>query len=252
MGKKTYIIKYLFDKPLTEHTLRGLGMAGKGSGDSFLHLISSLRKASRDRRTSALLFVVHNFRAGWAQAEEISREIENFRNRGKKAYIYLEQADNLSFYLASCFDHIYMPPAGTLELVGLRIEKYYLKNLLEFAGISPELIGIGKYKSAGESLLREGMSEPDREVTSSLLEDMNTRFLERISRGRSLDRKTVSTLVDQGPWPARQAEENHLIDKTCYEDELAELLRAECGGVIVDAHKRLKKGLVRRICAAAA
>ena len=247
MAKKRFIVKYLLEKPLSEHTVRGLNLAGKSSGDSFLNLITSLRDASLDKRTSALLFVVHNFSAGWAQAEEISKAVEQFKSAGKKAYIYLEQADNLSYYLASCFDRIYMPPAGTLELVGLRIEKYYLKNLLEFAGINPELIGIGKYKSAGESLLREGMSEPDREVLSSVLEDMNSRFLDRISRGRSLDRETVSSLVDRGPWSALQAEEYQLITKTCYEDEIAELLRAECGGVIVDADKRLKKGLVSRI-----
>ncbi len=247
MAKKEYIVKYLLEKPLSEHTVRGLNLAGKSSGDSFLNLITSLRDAALDKRTAALLFVVHRFSAGWAQAEEIIKAVEQFKSKGKKAYIYLEHADNLSYYLASCFDQIYMPPAGTLELVGLRIEKYYLKNLLEFAGINPDLIGIGKYKSAGESLLREGMSEPDREVLSSVLSDMNDRFLNKISRGRSLDMETVSSLVDQGPWSALQAEENQLISKTCYEDEIAELLRAECGGSLVDADKRLKKGRLRRI-----
>lgn len=247
MAKKTFIIKYLFEKPLSEHTVRGFSIMGKSSGDSFLNLISSLQDASMDKRASALLFVVRNFSAGWAQAEEIMKAVEQFKSRGKKAYIYLEQADNLSYYMASGFDCIFMPPAGTLELVGLRIEKYYLKNLLEFAGINPELINIGKYKSAGEGLLREGMSEPAREVMSSLLEDMSSRFLEKISKGRGMDRETAAGLVDNGPWSAPQAEEKKLIDKICYEDELEELLRAECGGVLVNAEKRLKKALASRI-----
>jgi protease IV len=247
MGKKTFTLKYLFEKPLSEHSVRGLSIAGKSSGDSFLNLISSLQAASADKKTSALLFVVHNFSAGWAQAEEIIKAVEQFKSGGKKAYIYLEQADNLSFYLASCFDRIFMPPAGTLELVGLRIEKYYLKNLLEFAGVKPELINIGKYKSAGESLLREGMSEPAREVLSSILEDMNSRFLEKISNGRGLERDTAVALVDNGPWSARQAREKNLIDKVCYEDELEELLKSEGSGILVKAEKRLKKGLFSRI-----
>ncbi len=140
-----------------------------------------------------------------------------------------------------------MPPAGTLDLVGLRIEKYYLKNLLEFAGINPELISVGKYKSAGESLLREGMSEPAREVLSSILEDMNSRLLDRMSKGRGIDKEALRMLVNQGPWSAVQAEKKLLIDRVCYEDELEDLLKKECPGILLEARKRLKKNLFSRI-----
>ena len=247
MARKNFILKFLFEKPLTEHSVRGFSPASRSSGDSFLNLVSSLQMAAEDNRASALLFIVHNFSAGWAQVEEIISLVKKCRDRGKKTCIYLEQADNISFYLATAFERIYMPPAGTLELIGLRIEKLYLRNLLEYVGINPELISIGKYKSAGEALMREGMSEPDREALSSILEDMNARFIKRISTGRGLETEEVKSLIDKGPWPTAPAAENGLIDRVCYEDELEDLLKAEWGGVPVDAGKRLKTGLFRRI-----
>lgn len=246
-SRRKLILKYEFEKPLAEHTVRGFSLSGRDPGDSFFSLSSSLCKAAADKRTRGILFIVRSFRAGWAQAEELASLVEAFRAKGKKAYIYLERADNLSYYLAAGFDRIFMPPAANLELIGLRIEKFYLKNLLELAGINPDLISIGKYKSAGEILVREGMSDPDREAMNSILDDLNLRFRERLVRGRQLRETEVDELIDQGPWTAGLAAKAGLIDGICYEDELEEKITGESPAKIVDARNRQKKSLLRRL-----
>jgi len=247
--RKKLVLKYELEKPLSEQTVRGLSLSGRDSGDSFFRLSSALRMAAADKRVSGLLFVVRSFNGGWAQAEELGVLIEKFRASGKKAFVYLEKADNLSYYLASGFDRVFMPPAATLELIGLRIEKFYLKNLLEYAGINPDLISIGKYKSAGEVLVREGMSEPDREAMSAILEELSLLFQKRLARGRGIREEALPELIDRGPWTAGLAEENGLIDDICYEDELEKKIFELSPGKLVDASRRQKRGLLHKLLA---
>ena len=46
-----------------------------------------------------------------------------------------------------------------------------MRGVLEKVGVEPQVKRIGKYKSAGDQLLRRDMSEPQREQLTALLED---------------------------------------------------------------------------------
>ena len=125
----------------------------------FHQLLNLIEAARLHRSVQSLILIIKPTAIGWGQIEEIHRLLARFHADGKRSYAYLEHADNKSYYLAAGAQKIYLSPATTLELVGLRLEVLYFKKLLDYLGIEPEVVQIGAYKSAAEPFDREGMSE---------------------------------------------------------------------------------------------
>ena len=59
-------------------------------------------------------------------------------------------------------------------------------------GVKPEVRRIGKYKSAGDQLLRADMSEAQREQLSSLLDDIYGGFVQGVASSRGKTTQEVS------------------------------------------------------------
>ena len=211
------------------------------SGPSFLwqkqqihfHQLLNLIEAARlHRSVQALILIIKPTAIGWGQIEEIHRLLARFHSDGKRSYAYLEHADNKSYYLAAGAQKIYLSPATTLELVGLRLELLFFKKLLDYLGIDPEVVQIGAYKSAAEPFDREGMSENSREMGDAILTDLQERMKELIAANRSVSASQVQDWIDQGPHSARSCTELGLTDGVCYEDELEKLVENEGPGLV--------------------
>jgi len=144
-------------------------------------LLKLIEAARRHQRVQALMLVVKNVSVGWGEIQEIHQELRRFHEAGKRSLAYLEIADNKNYYLACGAQKVYVPPSATVDLVGLRIEMFFLKNLLDYLGVEPQLFGLGKYKSAGEIFTRENMSEPNRSMLDSILTDLQKQLVDKIA-----------------------------------------------------------------------
>ena len=67
-----------------------------------------------------------------------------------------------------------------------------MKGVLEKVGVEPQVKRIGKYKSAGDQLLRRDMSEAQREQLTALLEDIYDGFASQIAKDKSKTAEEVS------------------------------------------------------------
>ena len=164
---------------------------------------------------------------GWSEIQEIHQQIELFHDAGGRSAALLERADNETYYLASGTRRIYVTPSAALDLIGLRAEGFFLKNLLDHLGIEPQLYSLGDYKSAAEMFTREKMSSPSRANTDSILDDLQQQLIDRVARSRSVSELQVQQWIDRGPFTARQARDQGLIDGIAYEDEVQELFRLQ-------------------------
>jgi len=126
--------------------------------------------------------------------------------------------------LASASSQIFFHPMGTLDLVGVRSEPMFLRPLMDKLGVHSDFERIGEYKSAIERFARSEMSEVYREQTNNLIDDIYNQIIQMIAEGRNWTPKRVEGLVDKGPFTAKQALENKLVDKLMYEDEIEELI----------------------------
>ena len=221
------------------------------SGPSFLwqrqqihfHQLLNLIEAARlHRRVQAVILVIKPTAIGWGQIEEIHRLLTRFHAGGKHSYAYLEHADNKSYYLAAGAQKIYLSPATTLELVGLRLEILFFKKLLDYLGIDPEIVQIGPYKSAAEPFDRESMSEHSREMGDAILTDLQERMKELIAANRSVSTTRVQDWIDHGPHSAQRCSELGLTDGVCYEDELEKLVEKEGPGLVDLPWSKLRTG----------
>jgi protease-4 len=59
-----------------------------------------------------------------------------------------------------------------------------LSGVLDNLGIEPQVEKFGKYKSAGEQLTRKTMSEDNREMLTTLLDNIYSNWLDKVSSAR--------------------------------------------------------------------
>lgn len=198
------------------------------SRDDFFTLIGLLRWARDDSHVRAVLIRCSDLRVGWAKAQELRRSITRLRSAGKRVWVHLTHAGIQEYVLASAADKVFLAPAGTLDIAGLSSEVMFVAGALQKLGIQAEVIQMGKYKSAGEMFTRSDMSESHREMIESLVHDLYLQMVSAIADGRQFDQDHVRALLDRGPFVAREAQQERLIDGLLYADETEQELRSQC------------------------
>jgi len=161
---------------------------------------------------------------GVAQMQERRNVLKQLVDSGKEVICYGKICSTGAYLLASASSQIFFHPLGTLDLVGVRSEPMFLRPLMDKLGVHSDFERIGEYKSAIERFARSEMSEVYREQTNNLIDDIYNQIIQMIAEGRNWTPKRVEGLVDKGPFTAKQALENKLVDKLMYEDEIEELI----------------------------
>lgn len=187
---------------------------------SFLDLIQGLEQARKDPRVEGMVLKLGALEFGFARLQEVAAQINAFRATGRKVIAYLEETGNAQYYLASQADKVAMAPVATLNFVGLKSERTFIKGTLDKLGIQAEFVQHGKYKSAAEILTREEMSPPAREEANSLLDELFSQIVSTVASGRHLAADSVKKLVDLAPLISDDARKAGLIDTTLYPDQL--------------------------------
>jgi len=196
-------------------------LLGRREG-SLLSLLSLLAKAERDPRIHAVVLRIRDLRVGWGRAEEIRGAIQRLGKSGKHtlAQLEVEGFGNAEYFVASAAERISVTPASRNPFVGLAGEYLFLGGLFEKLGIQIEYERIGRYKSAVEAYAEKGMSEANREMSNSLLDSVEQRFVEAIAAARHLTPGQVRKAIDAGPTSPEEKRALGLVDEVAYFDEV--------------------------------
>jgi len=202
---------------------------------------SMLRRAAADSRISAVVFEPEGTSVGWAKMQEIRADLEQFRKSGKPLIAYLRAPSAREYYMATACSKIYMSPVDVLDLKGVAFELMYFKNTLDKLGVHVDVEHAGKYKDYGDQFTRTSMSPETNEVMSSLADNIFGDLVDTIAKGRGKDPAAIRALIDNGPFLAKQAKANGLVDELRYEDEAfgelkTSLHRGELKKVTEDAY----------------
>jgi protease-4 len=202
----------------------------RDDGESYLHLLQRLDKAARDSTVKALVIHLDWSPFSFAQIEEILAVIDLAHQNGKKVVAYLaEDAGNGAYMVASGADLVLMHPAQQLGLVGLSAELLYFRGTLDLLGVKPQFARRSEYKSAGERMTHTGASTASKKQMDALLDDISDRLIARIAKGRSKEPAAVRALIDKGPFTAKEAIAEGLIDGTAFPDEVAKKVHKHLG-----------------------
>ncbi|HKP47213.1 MAG TPA: signal peptide peptidase SppA [Pyrinomonadaceae bacterium] len=201
-----------------------------GNNDQSLsNLDLQFRKAKVDKRIRAIVLDINMTGIGMGKAEEIRDAIADFRSSGKPVYAYLEYATDKEYYIATACDKIYVSPPGELFINGLAANVMFFRGSLDKLGIYPDMVQVGKYKTAVETFTRKDMSDANREFINSLLDDLYGRLVDTIAKSRNKSPDEVRALIDDAPYSAEKAKELGLIDGAAYKDEIEKELKKSLG-----------------------
>ena len=182
-------------------------------------VIDALRRGAADPRINSLLLKIDGMPMTFAAASEIRETVLDYRRAKKNVIAYIEKGGDLSYYLASAADKIYMSPSGYLELNGLSATATFYKGGMDKLGIEAQIVRTGPHKTYGDAFTETGLSPEAREQINWLLDDLYDQLVEGIAAGRGLLTAKVRQLIDDGPYTSEQALKAGLIDGLKYYDE---------------------------------
>ena len=135
---------------------------------------------------------------GISELGELRTALENFRRSGKAIVAWTESPGVGNLYLNSIADKIYMSEYQGAEgaMVGLCSQSFYLKDLLDKAGINMQLIRHGKYKSAGEMFVRNSPSEENKEQYNRMVASMWESIGGAIAESRNLPLTELDRMIN--------------------------------------------------------
>lgn len=194
---------------------------------SMLEIAELLRAAAADPRIARLRLEPAGLRTGWAKLEELRAWIAAFARSGKPVECYLRAPGMKEYFVAAAAQQIAIGPSDWLNLRGLRAEVISWKSALDKLGVVAEMEAIGKYKDAGDSVTRDGMSPETREVLNSFLDARVATWLEAVASGRGKPLAEVQRWMDDGPYVATRAKELGLVDALRFAPAEEKTARAE-------------------------
>ena len=200
---------------------------GTSSTQTLRGLFKKLDALKTDDEIAGVVFKIEDVSIGRATLQEIRSKLHEFRAAGKETIGYLEGGGNAEYLLAATMDRVVLMPVGSLNLTGLRAEIMFYKGLLDKLDIQADMLAMGKYKSGVEPYMRDGMSDAFRESMATLLDDLYGQLLNHIAESREgITAESASDLMDRGPFTAKEALQEKLVDALQYYDELLTALKA--------------------------
>ena len=202
---------------------------------SLLEVLASLESAAGDPRVAGVLLRFTDPLHGMSSALSLRRAVDGVRESGKPVVAFGDSFTAASLLVASGASRLYVPESGSVLLVGLRFDGFFLKGLLDRLDVKPEVVRVGSHKTAGDRFTRDSMSPEEREQLEALADDFYEPLVQGLARGRGLDAAAVRALIDAGPYAARAAEEAGLVDGCRYPDEVEAELPELAPGTATDA-----------------
>ncbi len=194
-------------------------------------LTAMLRSAAKERRVVGVRIDLAHIDAGVGRVQELRRAIQALRDAGVYVHVNLVSGGLREYLLACAADEITMPPAATLDLVGLRAEVTYLGGLIAALGIHPDFEAVGDYKSFAERFVRTGPTDAARRNTEEIFADLWDQVVRAVAAGRGLERQRAEELLGRGPFGADEAVAEGLVDAEVYPDRVPKRLRDTLGKV---------------------
>ncbi|HMI91997.1 MAG TPA: signal peptide peptidase SppA, partial [Polyangiales bacterium] len=89
---------------------------------------------------------------------------------------------------------------------------------LQTVGLRAEMIQIGRFKGAADTVTRDDMPEEVRQTMSALLDDLQGELVGAIAERRKLTPAEAQALIDRGPFTSEQARSEGLVDDVGFDD----------------------------------
>ena len=200
-----------------------LGMVD-GASMGLDDLIASIRKAKNNDDIKGIYLEGGSlsFDAP-ASAQQLRDALKDFKQSGKWIVAYADMYYQVSYYVASVADKVYLNDHGSIDFKGLGGKGEYMKGLYDKLGIKYQVAKVGKYKSYVESNTLTGMSEYDREQREAYLNGIWNYWLKEIAEARKVKAEDLNQLANDSVMAFADTKDYvtaKLIDKVIFPEEI--------------------------------
>ncbi|MFT4414984.1 signal peptide peptidase SppA [Fredinandcohnia humi] len=191
---------------------------------SFLKMIE---QAEEDKTIKGIILKVNSPGGGVVESAEIHKKLSDFKEATKKP-IYVSMgamAASGGYYISAPADKIFATPDTMTGSLGVIMQGINYSGLAEKYGVKFETIKSGPYKDI-MSASRE-MTEEEREIMQSMVDNAYQGFVDVISQGRNMSEENVRKIADGRIYDGRQAKEIDLVDELGYFEDAVEAMKKD-------------------------
>jgi protease-4 len=188
-----------------------------------------LEKAKEDANVEAILLGIDSPGGGITASDVIYNELVRYKEDKKKKVVAClgDVAASGGYYVAVSADKIVAHPTTVTGSIGVILPLINVSELIERYGIQDKSITSGPFKDIGSPL--KPMTTEEEAVLRGIVEEMYTRFITVVSKGRNIQLEEVRKLADGRIYTAQQAQALGLIDQTGYLSDAIKLTKELAG-----------------------
>ncbi|MEP7150926.1 MAG: signal peptide peptidase SppA [Nitrospira sp.] len=175
--------------------------------------IGELKHYSENPLVKAIVLRIDSPGGGVVPSQEIHDAVKWVKNKSNKAVIASmgTVAASGGYYIAAATDRIIANPGTLTGSIGVIMEMANFEGLLKKIGVEGVVIKSGRFKDVGSPLRK--MSDEERKLLQSVMDDVHHQFIQAVADGRSLELSDVEPLADGRIFTGRQAKEARLVDE---------------------------------------
>lgn len=178
--------------------LRRMAGAESAHEQRLFDVIAAIGFAKSDPNITQLYIKTDGMnKIGLAQAREIVRAIESFKESKKPVIAFGQSFNQKQYLIASTADRLYMDPEGSVTIEGLsQYRQYYREALQDKLGVNIQLFKVGKFKSTAEPYVLDAASPQSKEADLYWMNDLWDRYLTDIAKNRKISVDQLKTNIN--------------------------------------------------------
>ncbi len=184
------------------------------NANTLLEKLNLINDAAESHRIGGIVINTSGMNINHTMSWELREQLKKFREKDKKVFVFIDNADMNTYHFASVADVIIMHPLGSVNLPGYIKGNIYLGNMLEKIGIGVKEFKFHEYKSGFEPLAGKKMSCEDRKQQQKLVDNIYNFVKQDIITSREFEEEKYEKLVNEiFYFTADQAIEYGLVDR---------------------------------------
>lgn len=199
----------------------------QSSGYNHQDFMKKLNYIKEDDSVKGIIIKVNSPGGGVVESAEIHDKLADIQKKSKKpVYISMgSMAASGGYYISTAAKRIYASPETMTGSLGVIMEGINYEGLADKYGVDFVTIKSGKHKDIMSPTRK--MTEEERQILQSMINNSYQGFVKVISEGRNLPVNQVKKIADGRVYDGRQAKDLHLIDGFGYLDDVVNLMKKQ-------------------------
>jgi len=206
-----------------------VGVIAEGESANAEDIITSLRKALKDKNTQGVILHVNSPGGSPVQSAYVYDEIRALKKKHPKIPIYAVVSDICAsggYYIAAAADKIFVSPASIIGSIGVIMNGFGFVDTLDKFGVERRLLTAGSHKAMLDPF--SPLKAEEKQHMQVLLDQVHQQFIDAVKQGRGERLKEIPDMFSGLVWTGEAGVKLGLADGFGNDDYVAtEIIKAK-------------------------